>query len=1161
MKKLALVRRYGLYFSHKIFLVMKICFIILFTGLIQLSASTFSQGRVSINVENESIREVFRQIKEQTGMYFVYNEESLDQNMLVTAQFIDEPLNNALTKVLKDSEYDFEISDYYVVIKPAKKIIVPIEVVQQQEITISGVVKDKSGEPIPGVNIMVKELKIGIVTDIHGKYELSGSIEQGNTIVFSFIGMKTQEIVYSGKLIINVTMESDMQGVNEVVVTGYQTIDKEKMTGSAKAFTAASIKNMGTTSVEAVLEGSMAGLNMTTTGRPGEDAVIEIRGVNSFTGNTQPMWIVDGMPMMGEVPSVTNSNELRAQAATTGIGNITPEDIESITVLKDAAAAAIYGAQAANGVIVITTKSGQVGKSTFTLTSNFDVVSRPDNPIEMMNSAEKIRYEEAYYYKIDDDLLGRASEIYRSMETKDITESEGERLLNELRNTNTDWFKEIFKTAKSHQHTLSLTGGNEKTQYYVSGSYLNEEGIEPNNEFNRFNSRMKLTHFANEKLKLTLGIGVNVRNNTQSSSVINPLHYAIYANPYEKPYNEDGSYAYDITYNGDVYNAIGNKDYYYRFNVIEDLTKNTKESRYLNTDLSLRLDYELLPGITYSLLGAYNMNSSHDRNEIYPETYSNYRQQWNPISGGAANYNLLDGSLTETTSRGSDYTIRNSIQLIKNLQGVHYVNIMVGQEIRKNENSTFRNYFPLYDPVHKIGGFPYLSEADVTKINFPYLGTTNFYETKKSSFFGAASYTYNNKYVISGSVRYDGTSFLGNKNNFTPLWNISGRWNAHNESFLKNIGVISLLAIKGGYGYTGSIDINAIPWTVLNYNDVYLYNDEVIPSSTSLPSFDLKWQTKEDKNIGLEVGLWDNRLQISSEYFHNVIRDVLERKKLSVSSGRQTVPANVGTIVNKGLELDLSSNIIQNRNLTWSVSANITFLEDEIQDAFFTSPDELAKSTVSHYVKGYPVRALYGYKFKKVNPSDGHVYITDKNGEEFDLNKGQVAARYDIELPPLEYLGDQTPSYTGGASTSVKYKQFTFRVNTDFKGGHLIPSFGINDAYHDNYNKPVFVADAWSQPGDVTDVPYVARSYQVHRRYNLDNEYEKGDYFRINLVSFGYFLKPEFTEKIGLKSARVNLNVRNVHTFTKYRGIDPTLMGRMAYPNTRRYSVSVNVSF
>ena len=405
--------------------------------------------------------------------------------------------------------------------------------------------------------------------------------------------MKTKTIEYKKQeKPIVVILEDNVTEMDEVVVTGYQEIKKTRMTGSVEVVTSKDIANKGYTSIEDVLKGQMAGVAvMNLSGRPGAQATIRIRGINSLTGDTDPIWIIDGMPLSGDVPEISmGGTEFQETVLTSGIGNIPPDDIESITVLKDAAATAIYGSRAANGVIVVTTKRGAVGRSYINIQASYGLSEAPGNRLKMMNTKEKIAFERGIYEDFPGlNIGGRVYQLLKDVDNGKISKVEADAEIDRLSKINTNWFDEIFRVAQTQNYSISLSGGDERTQYYGSLSYLSQEGVMPNNKYESMGASIKLTHDFNRFLRVHFDVRSTLRNDRSSASPVNPLDYATYANPYERPYDDNGNYVYDRS----SYSTKSSiKDgYEYDFNILEDLNNNTAKSRYLSNQVSLKLEF------------------------------------------------------------------------------------------------------------------------------------------------------------------------------------------------------------------------------------------------------------------------------------------------------------------------------------------------------------------------------------------------------------------------------------------------------------------------------------------------------------------------------------------------------------------------------------------
>ena len=578
----------------KIVLMMKFYLVFTFLGVLNVIAgSAYSQENLKLNLKEVSLMTLFREIQKQTGIDFVYNEEQCRDFGKVSVEISDGMVEQLLQQVFDSSKLTYRFENGVIMIKALDEMRP-----QEQKVQISGSVVDTKGQPLPGVTILLKGTTVGCVTDSEGNFRLELPMRENIVLSFSFVGMKTIEVAYSGQKEMKVVLAeeiTEMEQVN-VISTGYYDIDKSKMTGAVEVVTAREIAGKGYTSIDEVLRGTLAGVSvMNVSGRPGAQAQIRIRGVNSLTGNMEPMWIVDGMPMQGNLPTSVGvgATDLENTVLTSGIGNISPDDVESITILKDAAAAAIYGSRAANGVIVIKTKRGRVGKSYINVQSSFAISEAPKNRLEMMNSEEKIAFERSLYEDFPNATLrGRASLLYKGIDEGTISRADAMAELENMRQINTDWFDEIFRVALNHKHVVTLSGGSETTQFYSSINYSNEQGVIPNNDYKHFGATLKLTHDFNRNLRILFDVSSSLRTEKSSASAVNPLYYATFANPYERPYDENGNYAYDYSYEPELSKV---KDgYMYDFNMLKDLRENTAKTKYGSNQVNLQLEWKLL---------------------------------------------------------------------------------------------------------------------------------------------------------------------------------------------------------------------------------------------------------------------------------------------------------------------------------------------------------------------------------------------------------------------------------------------------------------------------------------------------------------------------------------------------------------------------------------
>ena len=642
--------------------------------------SLAQKQQVTLNLKNVSLYELFNQIKEQTGLRFLYNAEQLDGLANVSVQAQNEKVSDVLNKVFSGKALTYDCDGKVIIVK--KQEILPQTIKAK---IISGKVTDYRDNPLPGVTIQIKGTAVGTSTNSSGVYSLPIATSDA-VLIFSFIGMKTQEIAVANKSEINVKMTEESSNLDEVVVTGYQDIRRDRVTGSVTVITAKEIENNSFNSIDQILEGKVAGLySYTTSGAPGTRANIRIRGDNSISGNKEPLWVVDGLPLQGGVASinVVNAGNIQESILDHGIGNIAPTDIESITVLKDAAASAIYGARAANGVIVIKTKRGFEGKATFNYNGSFGMVEAPRIDLDFMNSSEKIDFEislmKDFSRAWEGGLVGKIYDYY--MQGR-YTESQYREELDKLRKINTDWFDVIFRKAFSQSHFLSMRGGTEKTNYYASINYNGQSGILKSNSYDNLGASLEIRHKPAQNFEMNFKLNGNFRESKDHNSSIDPFKYAVFANPYEKPFNEDGSYAADFTYLGDNRSSIHYGNIYDQFNILREL--NETQNKTIASDLSARLgmNYQVMEGLSVDLNGSLTYSTNNTEAWAAPGTYTSYSSCFasSAISGELPEkYN--NGYLREGSGRSTAFAFRGLISYNNDKLENHAFSVIVGTEL------------------------------------------------------------------------------------------------------------------------------------------------------------------------------------------------------------------------------------------------------------------------------------------------------------------------------------------------------------------------------------------------------------------------------------------------------------------------------------------------
>ena len=1143
------------------------------------NAKSFSQNqKVSLEIKQATILEVLNEIKEQTGLYFIYKKGLFDEFDKISIEVENEEVKIFLDKLLLEKGLECEVEEEVITFKELVKPVLIKEV--QEKKKIKGTVTDEDGNTLPGVSVVVKGIANGVATDINGKYILEMSGDKA-VIVFSFIGMISQVVVYKGQLVLDIRLVTDSEQMDEIVVTGYQKIRKTRMTGSVESVSAAKIANRGFTSVAQTIKGQMAGVSMiSTSGRPGAAAQIRIRGVNTLTGDAEPIWIVDGMPLQGEAPKVgVGGSGFTSSVLSNGIGNISVDDIESITVLKDAAASAIYGSRAANGVIVVTTKRGTSGKSYLNYRSSYSINAAPRNNLQLMNTQEKMSYEESIYNDFSQmNLKGRVFRILKHRAAGSLTYDEAARELEILRNTKTNWYDEIFRTSYSQNHSLSLQGGSDKTQFYSSLNYQNETGIVPNNEYSNYGITLKLTHNFTDKLRINFDVSSNYKEDRTTASSINPLHYATFANPYERLLDENGAIAYDRSYESTL--SKKNVGYVYDLNILEDINNNTTKSNYLTSGLNLKIEYELLKGLMFATQASFSSSNTTSKRIYEPGSYTSERNSWiqSVYQDGEIPDDMNNGSLKNGSSRSLNYTLRNSIAYNTYIKKNHFINIMAGQEVSSRKTEDFSVLSPEYDPEYDLIGFPELQDIKGEKLEVNGLNSIYSSEHKTASFFATATYSYKDKYVFSTSGRMDGVDIIGTDNRFTPLWNTSLKYNIAKEKFMEDFWWLDILSFRGSFGYTGSIDYNAKPFATLRYSkSSRKLNGEVLPYCVYSANPSIKWQKKTDRSLGLDLSIFKNRINATVNYYSNITKDLLDTKQLPISNGKPTVKANVASLKNKGLECSINTKIIDTEDFRWNINFNITFNKNSIIDTYYKSLEDLPvierkKSvTKSYFIKNRPTQSWYGYKFAGVNTETGHMmaYIDKKDNEGNQMGHKREDGSYVIDMnteftkDAVAYLGNSYPTFSGGFGTSLSYKRFNLNANFTYMGGHKIRSFRsstLNPLYASKLNTSVNEFYRWRKNGDVTHIPVLTTNQKdAYNKYFFDSELEDGDFLKFSNASLTYNLTSKCCSKLKLTRLTIGVSATNIYTWSKYKGVDPETMGAFAYPNSRRYSFNLNL--
>lgn len=1089
--------------------------------------------------------------------------------------------------------------------------------------TITGVViSGEDNEPLIGASVYVhaddlkkagaSQTSLGTITDMDGKFSISIP-EKVTRIHCSYIGFEEQVIALQGdKRSYRIVLQPSAHALADVVVTGYQTLERRKLTAAISKVELSDAMVGATKSIDQALTGQIAGVAVTnTSGAPGAPAKIRIRGTASLNGTQDPLWVLDGIPLEGtDIPKMdsnSSDNDI-VNIGQSSIAGISPNDIESITILKDAAATAIYGARAANGVIVVTTKRGRTGKPVVNFSTKLTYSPNLDtSQLNLLNSEEKVNLELQMmkeqpfdyggwgfmFYPVYPE-KGGVVNILRKYELLDTYRQNGwdgltpeaQNAINRLKSINTDWNDILFRDAFTQEYNLSISGGSEKVTYYNSLGYTKENSNVPGVSLSRFNLTSKTNYQLNKLLKIGISIFANRRKNrtfmTDSYGLTNPVYYSRIANPYFEPFDNEHNYLYDYDVTGSV------TDEKRGFNIFEERDNTSKES--ITTAINSIFDTELRFNDQWKLTSQIGVQWEQLSQEEYVGLNSfnmrNMREDKTYYKDGVRTYIIPEGGMLKTTgATTSQITWKIQGEYKNTFSDIHDIQIMAGSEIRKNwyENHVSTGYG--YDP--KTLNFRNLNFKDETQANESKWKLKNEIsrENAYASFFANGSYSLMNRYTLGGSIRMDGSDLFGvdKKYRFLPIYSVSGLWRLSNEPFI-NQKWIDNLALRLSYGIQGNIDKNTSPFLVGSYK-----NTSILPGGTyedyitidSAPNSKLRWEKTTSYNIGLDFAVLNQAINLSVDYYYRKGTDLIGYKLLPLENGFESMAINWASMSNKGIEINLQTRNITTKNFSWYTSFNFAYNQNKVLKVM------TQKSQVTPSLEGYPVGAIFVLKTKGINPETGQVMVENKNGEAVTIeelfkmapsgnNDGQYSIGADTEEIRgfYSYAGTADAPYTGGLMNTFSYRNWELNLNLSYNiGAHVqtTPSYYIADLDPGiNMNRDIL--DRWTPENVNGTFPALATYHTNPADYylfssrrdlykSLDIWTKKLSYVRLQNIRLAYRLPSEWLQKVRISGATVGLEARNLFVFgSSYKNyMDPESMSNL-YSTPVPKSVTFNLS-
>ena len=702
---------------------------------------------------------------------------------------------------------------------------------------------DSDKNPLPGATVKVTGKAQGVISNENG--EVSLWVDKDAQIEFSYVGMKPLVMRVTKPISGYITLEDEMAELDQVVITGYQRTTKRRTTGSLATLTAKDLKGAPTANLDMLMQGKIAGVDIkAVSGRPGESAKIRIRGTNTITGNAEPLWVVDGVPLQKDIPSIS-TDRIRAgdfnDIFTNGIAGINPNDIESVTVLKDASAAAIYGSRAAGGVIVVTTKRGQEGKMRINYSTNVSVVTSPPGNADLMNSKEKLAWEQELWDEFSAEgfasgdrypVIGIVGMI-RSGYGKyaGMTKEQQDATIASLGEHTTDWFGELFQNSVSQSHYLSLSGGSQKNSYYISLGYSQNNGLVKKTDYDRYNVSAKIDMKPNKRVKLGFTADMAMQHANSPSLNVDPFKYAYFANPYEKVYNEDGTYAADNTYYS-LSHANGSYDVKLPedgFNIFREINETSNKTKNLSASLIANLSVNILDNLSFEGMASYGYVNNMSDNINGKETYAAWIDR--PFEGSSLSTSKRTyGSITQSSAYNTNYNLRGQFHYFNTFAEDHYISALVGSEIRGQYSKSIYEKRYGYDPVTGNSSMPVYPEG--TKIEYANLlsyaaiiddlSGQSIVEDAFASFYFSLDYVFKQRYILSLTGRTDGSNNFGSDEQFNPTGSLGLAWNIDQEEFMQSLKpVISSLSLRTAFGYTGNINKSVYPQLVMEYSNSF----------------------------------------------------------------------------------------------------------------------------------------------------------------------------------------------------------------------------------------------------------------------------------------------------------------------------------------------------
>ena len=1046
------------------------------------------------------------------------------------------------------------------------------------------------------MTVLLKGTSVGTASNTKGEFvlEVTGSVD---SLVVTFVGMKTQYVkLLPDKDSYRIRMEYDVEEMQEVVVTGYQTINRKRSTGAITSVNADKIMRPGVLSIDQMLEGQIPDMMfMSNSGEVGVVPKIRIRGTSTLIGNREPLWVVDGIVLQD--PVNISPEELNNPDYVNRIGNaiagLNPQDIERLDILKDAAATALYGAKAANGVIVITTKKGHIGKPIISYNMNVSYKRRPrytDRQIDLMNSKERMEFskdlvDSGYTFPGGMNMVGYEgliNQLYRGA----LTYDEFTKQVQYLECLNTDWFDLLTEDAFSHQHTVSISGGTETVRYYSSVGYAKDNDVIKGNNNERYTVALNLNADLSPRISTSLGINGNVTSREYSQDEIAPLDYAYNTSRTIPAFDENGDYYY--------YQNSGGTANSFRYNILNELENSSYDQEGSSISFNMTLNVKFTNYLNASVVGSYSTSNTdiegwwgEKSHHVALLRQSEYGDA--PAKGDDSESALpFGGELTTNSTRNRNYMLRVQLNLDKYFgQDKHNVNASVGYEVSstkyKGNSSTMRGYYKdrgKQFSITTLNDYPAF-KAWLEANAYP---TISDNLTNLLSAYATVSYSYQSFFTLNGNVRFDGSNKFGDQSNdkLLPIWSISGNYTISEHEWLQR-NWIDYIMLKASFGYQGNMLEGQSPTMIIKQLPTDPLYNELVSELSVYPNPNLKWEKTSSFNGGLTFSLFKRRLQMETSVYYKRTKDAFLTKQISTVNGLEEYVVNSGDVKNSGYSIAATIIPVETRDFNWILATSFSNVFNKMETLPGAEQFELNNFlNGTALVKGKPVGTFYSYKFVGLNPTNGYPIFDDMQERQEEL---EGLTKYDVYTRVLKATGNREPTMSGSINNTLRYKNWRLNMNLAYSLGskvRLFKLFDSNTFLPENNVRREFVK-RWRKTGDEKNTVIPAPNcYLTHYSssgeklptiannsldmYNYsDIRVVSGNYLKCSTMSLTYEFPMEKLERIKLSRLALNLSATNLFTIcsNKLKGQAPQQSGFAEIQLTDRptYTVGVSVSF